>query len=88
MTIKTQNEPAFTSFLADLERLISEQENFTAKVLSYNCECELLDKVQEIYRYYAKHQGQTSPIPSLFLMTTAEMTVYEPPVEEAIYLCV
>ena len=88
MTIKTQAEPAFGSFLVEIERLMAEQERFTTCSQSYIVECEMMDKVQEIYLYYAKHQGQTPPTPSLFLMTTAEMTVYEPPVEEAIYLCV
>ena len=46
--VKTQESPNYACFQEDLQTLAAEQENFISKILNFVCECQVLDKVQEL----------------------------------------
>ena len=48
LQVKTQTDDGYATFLRELEAMVGQQEAFSAKILQFICECEMLDKVQAI----------------------------------------
>ena len=47
MQIKTDAQPSYGHFLDDLNSIMEEQTNFIAKSMTFCCDSEVLDKVED-----------------------------------------